>query len=225
MCLSCTYTIFYPRCLEVKKTPGEPETHTSIRGETHVLCQVPVNVIAADTEDKDAILDNDFFENRHSFLDFCQTNNYQFDTLRRAKYSSMMIMHHLRKMTALTMGTFCSICQQDITVEWHCEICSQFHVCNACYQKVGDACHVHKLSQHLPNADCKTKSKNLQEQKAAEVKAVLDLLRHASHCRTTRDKPCSYPKCLDIKKLFLHNRTCKSSVAGGCDTWRVRNLK
>lgn len=128
--------------------------------------------LAADTEDKDVLLDNDFLDNRHSFLNFCQKNNYQFDTLRRAKHSSMMILHHLQKMTALTMQTICSICHQNAMVRWHCEICSKFHVCSPCYQKEGDRCHIHKLVQHLTKANCPTKSEQVQQQRALEVSTL-----------------------------------------------------
>lgn len=128
-----------------------------------------MNDVAADTDDKDGLLDNDLFDDRHSFLNFCQKNHYQFDTLRRAKHSSMMILHHLHTLTAITMETICSICNQDAMVGWHCEICTQFHVCNACYQKVGDGCHVHKLVQHLMKADSRKKSEQMQQQRASEV--------------------------------------------------------
>ncbi|KAI3452127.1 hypothetical protein Pfo_008792 [Paulownia fortunei] len=227
-CNQCSKLHLCRRCLELKQISNGMETHTNIHGEKHQLFQIPVNDVAADTEDKDVLLDNDFFDNRHTFLNFCQKNHYQFDTLRRAKHSSMMILHHLHKMTALTMQAICSICHQDVMVAWHCEICSEFHVCNACYQKEGDGCHVHKLVQHLTKVDCRTKSEQMQQLKASEVRMLLDLLGHANQCRATRDNPCLYPKCFHVKKLFLHNRKCERRVAGGCNhckkTWFLLHL-
>lgn len=85
------------RCLALKENLSEQKIHTSISGEEHLLSEVVVDDIPANTEDQDAIIENDFFENRHSFLSFCEKNHYQFDSLRRAKHSSMMILYHLHK--------------------------------------------------------------------------------------------------------------------------------
>lgn len=87
-------------------------------------------------------------ENRHKFLSFCQNNQFQFDTLRRAKYSSMMILHHLKNRNLVTAGTTCSICSTHNASQqsWKCETCPECNVCSACYKERGAECHEHKLS-------------------------------------------------------------------------------
>ncbi|CAJ1947356.1 unnamed protein product [Sphenostylis stenocarpa] len=74
----------------------------SVKGEKHKRCQVLVKDILRDTtKEKDIILDNGLFNSRYNFLSFCQRNRFQFDSLRRAKYSSMMILHYLSDPTSL----------------------------------------------------------------------------------------------------------------------------
>jgi hypothetical protein len=48
-------------------------------------------VFKDDTEDIDDILENAHFDTRQNFLQLCQGNHYQFDQLRRAKHTSMMV--------------------------------------------------------------------------------------------------------------------------------------
>jgi E1A/CREB-binding protein len=47
------------------------------------------------TEDPDPEVTNEHFDTRQAFLSLCQGNHYQFDQLRRAKHSSMMVLYHL----------------------------------------------------------------------------------------------------------------------------------
>lgn len=61
-----------------------------------VSSETVMNNVPADTGRRNFTLRNDLFDNRHSFLSLCQENHYQFDTLRHAKHSSMMMMYNLK---------------------------------------------------------------------------------------------------------------------------------
>lgn len=52
------------------------------------------------TEDEDEPQDTEMFESRQQFLNYCQTNNFQFDELRRAKHATMMLLFHLHNPSA-----------------------------------------------------------------------------------------------------------------------------
>jgi hypothetical protein len=48
-------------------------------------------------DDEDPSFGSELFESRQHFLSFCQSNHYQFDELRRAKHSTMMVLFQLHQ--------------------------------------------------------------------------------------------------------------------------------
>ncbi|XAR51564.1 Histone acetyltransferase [Bertholletia excelsa] len=229
VCLECRNFQLCVRCCDLEQNLGEENVHTSSSGQRHNISQVTVNDVTVDTDDKDVVLDNSYFENRHSFLSFCQVNHYQFDSLRRAKHSSMMILYHLHNLSEPTLGTTCYICHRDIVANqgWHCEICPGFNACDGCYQRKGSDCHNHKLSQRLSVVNWGSKKGRSQQQKHNRVRELLNLLMHASQCNAIKSS-CSYPNCLQIRRLFHHARQCNLRLAGGCQlcqkTWMLLRL-
>ncbi|KAG2317907.1 hypothetical protein Bca52824_021029 [Brassica carinata] len=115
-----------------KKSRVEKEKYPVNQREKHIAIEdVPTEI-----KDSDDILESEFFDTRQAFLSLCQGNHYQYDTLRRAKHSSMMILYHLHNPT-VPFATACAICQQELEPAqgWRCEVCPDYEVCCACYSK------------------------------------------------------------------------------------------
>lgn len=212
-CSLCKRFQLCERCHDADQNILKDCSHTLRNGEKHLLCRIMVDE-PSETDDKDVGIDNDLFKNRHCFLSFCQKNNYQFDTLRRAKHSSMMILHYLHNPMALTAGTTCSICHKDTPIEQCllCEICPNVAVCAACSQSDHHSLHIHKLTKHSSAVNSLTENREVQKKESAKTQALKALL-HACQCRSQ----CSYPDCILIKKLFYHAKECSARAAGGCD--------
>merc|ERR1711966_217313 len=86
-----------------KKKEGKDMTVKDSKGRT-------VKVL----DDDDEELDCEFLNNRQLFLNLCQGNHYQFDHLRRAKHSSMMVLWHLHNRDAPKFVQQCAICSREI---------------------------------------------------------------------------------------------------------------
>uniref|UniRef100_K3WB48 histone acetyltransferase n=1 Tax=Globisporangium ultimum (strain ATCC 200006 / CBS 805.95 / DAOM BR144) TaxID=431595 RepID=K3WB48_GLOUD len=87
-----------------------------------------------------------FFGNRFMFHQLCSSAGYQFDSLRRAKHSTMMILHHYFNEHIPQVNVFCRECSLLITnVEyWSCPECDRFALCDTCCKRDGTK-HKHPL--------------------------------------------------------------------------------
>lgn len=165
-------------------------------------------------------LENEFFDTRTAFLSLCQGNHYQFDTLRRAKHSSMMVLYHLHNPRAPAFAATCNTCQSEIPTGegFRCAVCNDFDMCNNCYKNPAVR-HPHPLQAHTREID-ETRAR-LTDSEAAERRAQLSrtmqLLVHASSCQ---DPNCLSATCAKVKELFRHAATCSLKMAGGCNYCR-----
>ncbi|XP_057841240.1 histone acetyltransferase HAC1 isoform X1 [Cryptomeria japonica] len=214
-CKQCKNFNLCDKCYVAEQKLDERERHPINGKEKHALFSVEVTDVPADTRDRDEIVESEFFDTRQAFLSLCQGNHYQYDTLRRAKHSSMMVLYHLHNPTAPAFVTTCNICHHDIETGqgWRCETCPDFDICNACYQKVGSADHPHKLTTHPSTADRDAQNQEARQQRVLQLRIMLDLLVHASQCCSSH---CVYPNCRRVKGLFRHGMQCKVRASGGC---------
>ncbi|GAB2268624.1 hypothetical protein Dimus_003577 [Dionaea muscipula] len=215
VCRQCKSFQLCDKCYEAEQKVDERERHPINQKEKHALYPIQITDVPEDTKDKDEILESEFFDTRQAFLSLCQGNHYQYDTLRRAKHSSMMVLYHLHNPTAPAFVTTCNICHLDIESGqgWRCETCPDYDVCNSCYQKDGGIDHPHKLTNHPSIADRDAQNKEARQMRVLQLRKMLDLLVHASQCRSPN---CQYPNCRKVKGLFRHGIQCKVRASGGC---------
>ncbi|XP_049389853.1 histone acetyltransferase HAC1-like isoform X2 [Solanum stenotomum] len=214
-CKQCENFQLCDKCYEIEQKLEDRERHPINQKDKHTLYQCEIKEVPHDTKDEDEILESEFFDTRQAFLSLCQGNHYQYDTLRRAKHSSMMVLYHLHNPTAPAFVTTCNICYLDIEAGqgWRCEVCADYDVCNACYQKDGGIDHPHKLTKHPSLAERDAQNKEARQLRVSQLKKMLELLVHASQCRFPH---CPYVNCRKVKGLFRHGIQCKIRVSGGC---------
>ena len=88
-----------------------------------------------DSPEPDSRIISPLVDSRHSFLEACQFRHYQFDSLRRAQYSSLMILYHLHRPFDMRTRPTCHYCKQPIRhLRWHCDQCPHFECCQSCYE-------------------------------------------------------------------------------------------
>lgn len=103
-------------------------------------------ILSGDTADPDVIMPSPFVDSRHTFLEMCQYRHYQFDSLRRAKHSSMMLLYHLHHPSMTSLRPICVSCQSIIKeIRWHCELCDHYDLCARCVAGKVGAEHQHPL--------------------------------------------------------------------------------
>ncbi|CCI46368.1 unnamed protein product [Albugo candida] len=92
----------------------------------------------------DVLMPCEIFDTRESFLMYCQNNHCQFDQIRRAKHSSMMVLYHLFNQGTTGFTFTCSGCRSLLAHgnRWNCSVCPLFNLCDECNGKVR---HQHPL--------------------------------------------------------------------------------
>eukprot|EP00250_Pteridium_aquilinum_P011855 c20351_g2_i1 orf=875-5692(+) len=215
-CRQCKSFNICERCYAAEQKLDEWARHPMSSKDAHQLVPIPSTETLLDTKDKDEIMESEFFDTRQAFLSLCQGNHYQYDTLRRAKNSSMMVLYHLHNPTAPAYVTTCNICHRDIETGqgWRCETCPDFDICNPCYSMDDSIKHPHKLVPHPSAAERDAQSKEARQQRVVQLRKMLELLVHASQCGSAQQ--CQYPNCRRVKALFRHGFSCKTRASGGC---------
>ena len=168
----------------------------TVIGKRLIMCGEDMPNLPDNTEDVDEPQQNEHFETRQSFLNLCQGNNYQFDMLRRAKHSSMMVLYHLHNPDAPKFVPTCSCCKQSIASQaWHCRSCD-IDFCTDCLHRYGPRVHVHPLQQTGSAPQMITEEQRKERERS--IKLHMQLLNHAANCPKCESKNCARMKVCSL---------------------------
>lgn len=160
-----------------------------------------------------------------AFLHLCQTNHYQFDQLRRAKHSSMMVLYHLHNPDEELINKQCNNCEKEIEGErYNCKTCGDevFNLCKSCYERLYNGSQSNnndsgkrkkndpKQSQrHAHPLELVKQKTNEMKHRATNIRLHMTLLVHASACK---NRNCPSANCAKMKALLRHGaQVCLST--------------
>lgn len=160
-------------------------------------------------------IDCEFFHTRQAFLSLCQGNHYQFDTVRRAKHSSAMVLYHLHNPDAPAFAATCNGCGKEIDAGhgFRCTTCADFDLCSNCKAMGHGMQHPHPLAARRIDETRTRLTDNERQERAQALQRTMSLLVHASACH---DPACQSHNCARVKALFRHAVQCQQKVTGGC---------
>lgn len=139
--------------------------------------------ITGDTKDHDPVMEQDCIDTRLQFLNYCQRNNYQFDELRRAKYTTMMLLVFLHNPRA----------EHDQQIRAHLDIILHAGSCSGPPGCASQNCQrMKQLFQHIGGCDVTYK-------RGCKIcmRLFALLTRHSKDCSEAK---CPIPYCGRIKE-------------------------
>jgi len=172
-----------------------------------------VKVIDDDLEEMDC----EFLNNRQAFLNLCQGNHYQYDHLRRAKHSSMMVLWHLHNRDAPKFVQQCTTCSREILqgYRYHCPTCADFDQCEECVRNPKTIRHPHPLKPIPVVSGQQTElTEGQRKERQRSIQLHMTLLLHAATCQSAK---CPSANCQKMKGLLKHGAQCQQKATGGCN--------
>ncbi|KAL0048475.1 hypothetical protein WJX82_004140 [Trebouxia sp. C0006] len=170
--------------------------------------------------DRNPDVECEFFHTRQAFLSLCQGNHYQFDTIRRAKHSSAMVLYHLHNPDAPAFASTCNACGLEIEAGhgFRCPQCTDYDLCAVCHN-TGRGQHIHPLVAQVRGInELKTRlTESERHERQQQLQRTMTLLVHASACD---NQACPSTNCNKVKALFKHAVACQQKVQGGCHLCR-----
>jgi E1A/CREB-binding protein len=176
--------------------PAAPKTIEAVAAELGIKSEMFNGIRIIDTEDVDDTMECEHFETRQAFLNICQGNHYQFDQLRRAKHTSLMVLYHLHNPDEPKFVAQCGVCNESILAgyRYHCEPCDVDY-CQRCYQYNGPKIHpLHQLRAVAVGGQPTQLTSEQMRERQRTIQIHLAVLSHSALCTVADCKTKNCPK-------------------------------
>jgi E1A/CREB-binding protein len=193
----------------------EPSSSTSDQAASKSVTKDSKGRLVKVIDDDDEEMDCEFLNNRQLFLNLCQGNHYQFDQLRRAKHTSMMVLWHLHNRDAPKFVQQCAVCSREILqgTRYHCPTCADFDQCYECFSNPSVPRHQHPLKAIPVGSQQSSLTPEQRKERQRSIQLHMTLLLHAATCKSSK---CASANCAKMKGLLKHGSQCQIKAAGGC---------
>ena len=157
--------------------------------------------------DPDVDMQCDLMDGRDPFLTKARDEHWEFSSLRRAKFSTMCLLHKLHNPEKKMYGEEefqCNECQATITTRWKCTTCNDYDLCVKCYEEQQSGRkekHPHQMTKAAVqnalgvfggNDGDASNGQNSAENRRKSIEKCISGLSHAVRCR---DANCSKQSC------------------------------
>ncbi|KAL4229708.1 hypothetical protein ACF0H5_010096 [Mactra antiquata] len=163
--------------------------------------------------DPDPHMSCELMDGRDALLTLARDKHYEFSSLRRAKYSSIALLYELHNQGKESFVYTCNTCEAQVETRWHCTVCTDFDLCNTCYQRDR---HIHKMDRlgfDLDDGSSSGDKQDPQENRRQSIQRCIQALVHACGCR---DANCRLPSCHKMKRIVAHAKQCRKKTNAGC---------
>lgn len=78
----------------------------------------------SDIKDPDPLVTNDLMDGRDSFLSLAREKRLEFSSVRRCKYSTLVLLHELHTQSKDHFVYICNSCKSAVESLYHCDVCT-----------------------------------------------------------------------------------------------------
>ena len=99
--------------------------HTSTLAQGFYVVQLHADTeVLSEIKDPDALVNNELMDGRDSFLSLAREKRLEFSSVRRSKYSTLVLLYELHTQSKDNFVYLCNACKAAVESLYHCEVCT-----------------------------------------------------------------------------------------------------